>query len=188
MVDFAHETDANGSGVSALREHINAIAASIPAANAGAMPELGAADAQAGTAGVGNAAPSPTIEQVGARRFGLWDLGSNVLRLQSKLSTIDEVDRRTEALQQTFTQIRAMPEQQIKALSARGDELGARSAGSDAAELKAARDEYDTIAWLFAANVLDSRAPDQSRRAARAVPRQSRQLARLRRGRSIDRL
>ena len=147
---FAHETDANGSGVSALKEHINAIAASIPAANAGAMPELAAAEAQAGTAGVGNAAPSPTIEQVGARRFGLWDLGSNVLRLQSKLSTIDEVDGRTEALQQTFTQIRAMPEQQIKTLSARGDELGARPAGSDAAELKTARDEYDTIAWLFA--------------------------------------
>ena len=80
MVDFAHETDANGSGVSALKEHINAIAASIPAANAGAMPELAAAEAQAGAAGVGNAAPSPTIEQVGARRFGLWDLGSNVLQ------------------------------------------------------------------------------------------------------------
>jgi len=150
MVDLAHETDANGSGVSALREHINAIAASIPAANAGAMPELAGADAQAGTAGVGNAAPPPTIEQVGARRFGLWDLGSNVLRLQGKLSTIDEVDGRTETLQQTFTQIRAMPEQRIKTLSARGDELGARPAGGDAAELKTARDEYDTIAWLFA--------------------------------------
>jgi small-conductance mechanosensitive channel len=150
MVDFAHETDANGSGVSALREHINAIAASIPAANAGAMPELGAADAQAGTAGAGNPAPSPSAEQVGARRFGLWDLGSNVLRLQSKLSTIDEVDRRTEALQQTFTQIRAMPERQIQALSARGDALGARPAAGDTAELKIARDEYDTIAWLFA--------------------------------------
>jgi small-conductance mechanosensitive channel len=72
-----------------------------------------------------------------------------VLRLQSKLSTIDEVDLRTEALQQTFTQIRAMPEQQIQALSARGDALGARPAGSDAAELKTTRDEYDTIAWLF---------------------------------------
>ena len=150
MVDLAHETDVNGSGVSTLREQINAIAASIPAANAGAMPELAAADAQAGTAGVDNAAPSAPMEQVGARRFGLWDLGSNVLRLQSKLSTIDEVDGRTEALQQTFTQIRAMPEQQIKTLSARGDELGARPPGGDAAELKTARDEYDTIAWLFA--------------------------------------
>ncbi len=149
MVDFAHETDANGSGVSALKEHINAIAASIPRGARGAMPELGAADAQAGAAGIGNAAPPSTTEQVGARRFGIWDLGTNVLRLQSKLSTIDEVDRRTEALQQTFTQIRAVPEQQIETLSARGDALGARPAAGDATELKTARDEYDTIAWLF---------------------------------------
>lgn len=143
MLEFAHETDANGSGVTALKEHINVIEASLPAAS-GVMPELGAA--QTGAPGVVNAAPA---EQIGARRFGIWDLGVNVLRLQNKLATIDEVDRRTEELQQTFTQIRAAPEAQIAMLSARGDELGARPAGTNAAELKAARAEYDTIAWLF---------------------------------------
>ncbi len=141
MMDFAHETDANGSGVAALKDHISAIAASVPAAS-GVMPELGGAEAGEGV----NAAPT---SQVGSRRFGIWDLGANALRLQNKLATIDEVDRRTEELQQTFTQIRAQPEEQIKMLSARGDELAARS-GSDAAALKAARNEYDTIAWLFA--------------------------------------
>lgn len=143
MMELAHETDANGSGVSALKEHINAIAASIPAAASNAMPELGAEDGQ-----VGADAALPA-EQLGARRSGIWDLGANVLRVRAKLATIAEVDGRTEQLQQTFTQIRAMPEQQIEALSARGDALAARPAGSDAAELKAARDEYDTIAWLF---------------------------------------
>jgi small-conductance mechanosensitive channel len=147
MVNFAHETDANGSGVSALREHINAIAASIPAAASGAMPDAAAPDAQSDSAVI--AVPQGTTEQIGARRFGIWDLGTNVVRLNGKLSTIDEVDRRTEALQQTFMQIRAMPEQQIKALSARGDALGARPAAGAAAELKTTRDEYDTIAWLF---------------------------------------
>jgi small-conductance mechanosensitive channel len=83
------------------------------------------------------------------RRSGIWDLGANVLRIQSKLATIDDVERRTEELQQTFTQIRAVPEQQIAMLSARGDALGARPAGTDTAELRAARAEYDTIAWLF---------------------------------------
>jgi small-conductance mechanosensitive channel len=140
MLEFAHETDANGSGVTALKAHIAAIAASIPAA-AGVMPELGAAETPAAAA---------VNEQVGARRFGIWDLGANVLRLQGKLATIDEVDRRTEELQQTFTQIRAAPENQIKALSARGDALGARPPVTDAEELRAARSEYDTIAWLFA--------------------------------------
>jgi len=141
MMELAHETDANGSGVSALKEHINAIAASIPAANA--MTEMGAEDAQ-----LGSDATLPA-EQLGARRTGIWDLGANVLRIRSKLATIAEVNGRTEQLQQTFTQVRAMPEQQIEMLSARGDALAARPAGSDAAELKAARDEYDTIAWLF---------------------------------------
>ena len=146
MMEFAHETDANGSGVTALKEHINAIAASIPATS-GVMPELGAAEA--GAPGIVNAAPAP-VEQIGTRRFGIWDLGANVLRLQNKLATIAEVDRRTEQLQQTFTQIRAAPDEQIEMLSARGDELGARPAGVDPAQLMAARDEYDTIAWLFA--------------------------------------
>lgn len=143
MLEFAHESDANGSGVTALKAHIAAIEASIPA-TAGLMPELGIAEgAAAGVAGAVN-------EPVGARRFGIWDLGANVLRLQGKLATIDEVDRRTEDLQETFTQIRAVPENQIKALSARGDALGSRSPATDADEFRAVRAEYDTIAWLFA--------------------------------------
>jgi small-conductance mechanosensitive channel len=148
MMELAHQTDANGSGVNALREHINAIAASIPAASPEAMPELGAVESQAAGSGAGGAV-SFADEQVGARRFGIWDLGTNVLRLQAKLSTIDEVDRRTEALQRTLIDVRAAPEQQIKALAARGDALGAQST-NDAAALRAARAEYDTIAWLFA--------------------------------------
>jgi small-conductance mechanosensitive channel len=144
MMELAHETDANGSGVAALKDQIDAIAASIPAASS-VMPELGAVEAGR----VVNAAPMPS-DQVGARRFGIWDLGANVLRLQNKLATIDEVDRRTEELQETFMQSRTAPEEQIAMLSARGDELAAQSGGSDAAVLRAARSEYDTIAWLFA--------------------------------------
>jgi small-conductance mechanosensitive channel len=142
MVELARDTDANGSGISALKEHINAIAASIPAATAGAvMP-----DGQDSMAAMGAAAAPPApADQGSGGRPGIWDLGANVLRLQGKLATIDEVDRHTEALQQTFAKIRALPEQQVKALAARGDALGA----ADAVGSKAARDEYDTLAWLF---------------------------------------
>ena len=143
MAELAIETDANGSGVSALREHINAIAASIPAAAPDAMPELGAVPL------VGAEGAALTTEQAVVRRFGLWELAGDVLRLQNKLATIAEVDGRTAALQETFTTIRAMPEAQIQMLTAQGDELGARQAGGDAAELRAARARYDTIAWLF---------------------------------------
>jgi small-conductance mechanosensitive channel len=146
MVDLARDTDANGSGISALKEHINAIAASIPAATAGAVT----AEAQDGMAAMGAAAAPPSAADQGSGgRPGIWDLGANVLRLQAKLATIDEVDRHTEALQETFAKTRALPEQQVKALAARGDALGTRSGTADAAGTKAARDEYDTLAWLF---------------------------------------
>ncbi|HVY63384.1 MAG TPA: mechanosensitive ion channel family protein, partial [Gammaproteobacteria bacterium] len=145
MVELALETDANGSGVSALKEHINAIAASIPAANMDAL-----ADGQDGMAAMGVTAPRPpAADQGSGGRPGIWDLAANVLRLQDKLATIDEVQRRTDELQKTFEQTRALPEQQVKALSARGDAMAARAAASDAAAAKAARDEYDTLAWLF---------------------------------------
>jgi small-conductance mechanosensitive channel len=149
MAEFAHESDANGSGVSALKEHINAIAASIPAATPGAMPDAGNVSGETGSAAVVAAAPPSAAEQGTAGRSGIWDLGANVLRLSSKLGTIDELDRRTEALQRTFTQIRALPEQQIKALSARGDEVAVQADASGPAGLQSARDEYDTLAWLF---------------------------------------
>lgn len=149
MAEFAHESDANGSGVSALREHINAIAASIPAATSGVSVDAGAATGDARPVAAGPTAPPSATEQGGGGRAGIWDFGADVLRLSNKLATIDEVDRRTEALQQTFTQIRSLPEQQIKALSARGDEVAAESDASGVAGLRTARDEYDTLAWLF---------------------------------------
>jgi small-conductance mechanosensitive channel len=151
MVQFARETDANGSGVSALKEHINAIAASIPAAAPGAMPELGAAESAADmpAAAASGTLPSAAVGTSSGSRFGIWDLTNNVLRLSNKLATIDDIDKRTAALQKTFEQIRSAPDKQIKALAARDDELLAQPAASNTAQLKKTRDEYDTLAWLF---------------------------------------
>jgi small-conductance mechanosensitive channel len=147
MNEFEHQSDTGGNTAVALKDHINAIAATIPAAAPGAMPELGGTDSATGSPG---AAPAQTTQAAAAgSRFGIWDLGSNVIRLQNKLSTIHEIDRRTAALQKTFSGIRSAPEQQIRALAARGDELAAQKASNDAADLKSARAEYDTLAWLF---------------------------------------
>jgi small-conductance mechanosensitive channel len=151
MTEFEHQSDADGTGVSALKDHINAIAASIPAAAPGAMPELGGADsAAAGTAGTASTPPPQSTQAAAAAsRFGIWDLASNVVRLQNKLATIDEIDRRTAALQKTFNAIRLAPEKQIKALAERGDELASKKGTTNAADLKSSRAEYDTLAWLF---------------------------------------
>jgi small-conductance mechanosensitive channel len=150
MSQFAYQSDANGSGASALKEHIDAIAASIPSSTAGPAPANAVSSSAATTSNADSNAPllSATSEG-GARRLGIWDLSSNVLRLQNKIRTIEAIDQHTAALQDTFTQIRTPPLQRIKALSARGDALAqqADNAGRDA--LKDARNQFDTLAWLF---------------------------------------
>ena len=177
MVDFAHETDANGSGVSTLKEHINAIAASIPAAS-GAMPELGAAEAQAGAAGTGGAAP-PSTDRA-SRRAQVRHLGPRHQCAQAPEQARD--DRR------------GRPPHGRASADVHADSRGARAADRHAvrarrcarsaaggerrsrAQVRARRVRHDRVA--LSANVLDSRALDQGRRAARSVPQQSRQLAR----------
>ncbi|MDY6945563.1 MAG: mechanosensitive ion channel [Pseudomonadota bacterium] len=140
MTQFANES----TGANALKAHIDAIAASIPSASAG--PVTTATPMSAGGAGSASvtAAVSTSLSQ-----FGIWDLTATVLRLSAKARTIEMVDRRTEELQEIFTQIRNAPLEQLKALAARGDALAAESDSQDRANLKRVRDQYDTIAWLF---------------------------------------
>ena len=150
MSQFTYQSDANGAGVNALKAHIDAIAVSIPSSSGGAGP-MGAA---AGSAS-GSTAPPTTSSRPssggdnGSGRLGIWDLAANALRLSDKLRTIDLVDRRTAALQDTFTQMRTPPQGRIQALSARGDALAQQVDSSNGAALKGVRDQFDTLAWLF---------------------------------------
>ena len=154
MSQFTYQSDANGAGVNALKAHIDAIAVSIPSSSSGAGPAGAAAGSAAGSASGSAAAPTASgplssRSDNGSGRLGIWDLAANVLRLSDKIRTIDIVDRRTAALQDTFTQIRTPPQEQIKALSARGDALAVQADSSNGAALKGVRDQFDTLAWLF---------------------------------------
>ncbi len=88
MAQFAGSSDATGFGANSLKAHIDAIAASIPSADA---PVAAAA---AGSIGEStpqiNASGSASLSQ-----FGIWDLASTVFRLSAKARTIEAVDRRT---------------------------------------------------------------------------------------------
>lgn len=150
MARFMYQADVNGSGVSALKEHIDAIAASIPAASGGPAPADAAAVGTAPVSATGAAALfRNTSDDGGTRRLGIWLLGANVLRLSAKSHMIDAIDRRTAALQDTFAEIRTPPQERIKALSARGDALAQGADSTDSAALKGVRDQFDTLAWLF---------------------------------------
>lgn len=140
MNQYANEnTNSN-----ALKAHIDAIAASIPStANATVTTTTTTTTGTAVNPTSVTSAVSTSLSQ-----FGIWDLTSTVLRLSAKGRTIETVDQRTAELQDLFTQIRKAPLDQLKALSARGDELAAQDT-QDRATLKNMRDQYDTIAWLF---------------------------------------
>lgn len=136
MDQFEHETDSGGFGANALKAHIDAIAASIPSASAAATA--------ATEAKVATPAPAATLSQ-----FGIWDLMGTVLRLATKIRTIDSIDQRTANLQETFKEVQALPLGQMKRLNQRGDQLAEQSDSTDGALLKAMRDEFDTLAWLY---------------------------------------
>jgi small-conductance mechanosensitive channel len=147
MVQFEHQSDANGSGASTLKEHIDAIAASIPSAAGGSAPAGTAASRTASNPEAQGSLLNPSDD--GTRRLGIWDLAANVLRLSDKIRTIETIDQRTAALQDTFAQIRTPPLERIRALSARGDALAQEADGSNGSTLKGVRDQFDTLAWLF---------------------------------------
>src|SRR4051812_34358328 len=119
MSQFAYQSDGNGAGANALKAHIDAIAVSIPSLSGSAGPAAAATGSGSGPAAAPTASsPLNSGSDNGSGRLGIWDLAENVLRLSDKLHTIDVVDRRTTALQETFSQIRTPPQEQIKALSA----------------------------------------------------------------------
>ncbi|HVY82709.1 MAG TPA: mechanosensitive ion channel domain-containing protein [Steroidobacteraceae bacterium] len=150
MSQFVFQSDTARAGANSLKQHIDAIAASIPSSGV-AAPALTSSGASSGaTPASSAAAPAGAArEETGARRLGIWDLAGTVLRLQAKIGTIDEIDRRTAELQDTFKQIRTPPLEQIKALSARGDELAKAVDNANSRVLRDMRGQFDTLAWLF---------------------------------------
>ncbi|MDB6082156.1 MAG: MscS family mechanosensitive ion channel [Gammaproteobacteria bacterium] len=138
MADFVNESNPKGAGANALKAHIDAIAATIPAPTANPSPGSSAGAAPAGSA----SAPAPD-------RYGIWDLTRNVLKLRSKMKTIGGVDQHTTALAETFQKISAPPLKLLKAYAGRSDALATQADNAGSAVLKDLRNEFDTMAWLF---------------------------------------
>lgn len=147
MSEFVDANDPKGAGANALKSHIDAIAASVPN-SATAAAAVGAA-APATTASGVAAATALDRSSVPAGRYGIWDLGVNVLKLLGKMSAISGIDLHTVDLADTFEQISAPSLSQLKAYASRSDLLAKQADHADSAELKSLRDQFDTLAWLF---------------------------------------
>ncbi len=142
MSEFTNQNDPEGARASALKAQIDAIAASIPA-----LGPSGGTSQATGTAALPGA--RPVVETDELSRQGIWALGSNVLRLSRKISTIEAIDQRTASLQATFEKIRTPPFEKLKALEAHGDRLAQEADAAQGAKLRGMRDQFDTLAWLF---------------------------------------
>ena len=156
MTEFVDESDPKGAGANALKAQIDAIAATVPAASSNAsVPATAATTATAAAmpapaAGSATAPPAASDGGIAASsRYGIVDLGRDVLTLRNKLATIDSIDRHTAELAATFKTISAAPLDQLKALSARSDALAKLADTADSATLKSLRGNFDTLAWLF---------------------------------------
>jgi small-conductance mechanosensitive channel len=154
MTDFVSESNPKTAGANALKAQIEAIAATIPTSstNTPATPSSSAGSTAAGTTATGMTATSPNLGEVGRAdptRYGIWDLGVNVLRQRKKVDTIDVIDRHTAALSKTFQKISTPPLKRLEDLSARSDTLAAQADNASGDALKDLRNEFDTLAWLF---------------------------------------
>jgi small-conductance mechanosensitive channel len=158
MVTFAGQTDANGFSAGALKAQIDAMAVTTRSPpSAGSQPSS-AASSNAAAANSGSSNASSSAGSVSgltgasgsaAARFGIWDLAANAVRLSEKIATINSIDRGTEALQDTFSQIRTPLITQLKALSARGDALAVQADSADSATLNEVRDQLDVLSAQF---------------------------------------
>jgi small-conductance mechanosensitive channel len=141
------------SGSGDLKAQIDAMAVAIPSAAAAASATtIATAPPATATSAAAATAPiflGPASVQAAVNRFGLWDLVENAYRLSEKAGTVTSIDQRTSALQDSFSQIRASLLDQIKALSARGDQLAAQADSADSTTLNEVHDQLDTLADQF---------------------------------------
>lgn len=140
-----------GSGTSALRSQIDAMAVALPTAGEPAAPGAAAAGAPRSPAsGAANLlATPPASTGDGGSRFGLWSNAQSLFDLSEKISAIEAVDRRTEALQQSYARIRARLVEQMRAMSAEGDSIIAQADAADSQGLIGVRRRLDGIARDF---------------------------------------
>src|SRR3984893_14626164 len=155
LSSFANQSDTNGISASALKAQIDAMAVTVPSST-GAAVSSNAVSPNAASTGSGSSAnssvPPPAltgVNGIAAARFGIWDLAANVVRLSEKAATIDAIDQRTAALQTTFARFRTPLIDQLKELSARGDELATQADTADSATLNSERGELDALSNQF---------------------------------------
>ncbi len=140
---------APSSHTSSLRAQIDAMAASLPAANAAISGSPATVRATPGTGPASSSGAVPAAVSTAIARFGIWDLAGKAFTLSDRVDTVDSIGRRTEALQSALAQIRQRLVDQMRILSAQGDALAAQADTADSAALGQIHNQLDALAVEF---------------------------------------
>lgn len=151
MGEFVNQRDPKSADAEALKAHIDAIAASIPAAASTSAPQGTA------TPGGANSAPTPartlgvssqSVDRSIARD-GIWDLGRNVFDLRNKINAIESIDARSKSLADLFHKYGEAPRERLQSYAGTSDKLASAADSANANTLQNLRAQFDTLAWLF---------------------------------------
>jgi hypothetical protein len=151
MGEFVTQRDPKSADAEALKAHIDAIAASIPAAVNANAPAQAAAAAGAGATAAARA-PAVTLSQgvdTSKSRNGIWDLGKNVFDLRNKINAIEAIDAQSKDLADLFHKFSEAPRERLQAYASGSDKLAAAADSANGAALHNLRGQFDTLAWLF---------------------------------------
>jgi hypothetical protein len=153
MGEFVSQRDPKSADAEALKAHIDAIAASIPATVSTNAPAQGPAPtASVGASGTSSRAialaPNQGIDK-SAVRDGIWNLGKNVFDLRNKIKAIDAIDARSKSLADLFHRFSEAPRERLQSYAAASDKLASEADSSSGSALQNLRAQFDTLAWLF---------------------------------------
>jgi Mechanosensitive ion channel len=143
MGEFVNQRDPKSADAEALKAHIDAIAASIPAAAAANAPAQGAAGASSASA-----AGAPVRLPVAARD-GIFELGKNVFDLRNKIKAIESIDARSKDLADLFHKYSEPPRARLQDYAAASDKMASAADSATGGALQNLRAQFDTLAWLF---------------------------------------
>jgi small-conductance mechanosensitive channel len=125
MTEFVGGTSANGLGATGIREKIEALARSVPAAFV--RP---AARQEGAPEGSGQPLPAPTVSRKTAPA-GIWGLTADVFSLSGRMRTLRSAIELTDALRQNTRELRTPLVNNLRELSKIGDEIAGRAETSD---------------------------------------------------------
>jgi small-conductance mechanosensitive channel len=146
MGEFVNQRDPKSADAEALKAHIDAIAASIPAGASAPAPQAAANSTV--TSSVAAAPLNPSTEKT-PLRDGIWDLAKNVFELRAKIKAIEVIDARSKDLAALFSKYSEAPRARLQSYAATSDALASAADSATDAALQNLRAQFDTLAWLF---------------------------------------